>query len=360
MPLRVMVSSVRHGLGDARDALRPVITILGHTPVRFEDFTAQPVPPRAVCIEAVTGSDIYLLLLGQYYGERMPDTGLAATAEEWRVARSLGKAMVVFKQTGIDPEPEQREFIAEVESYTTGVFRDTFGSTAELLEKLPEALRSASASLQPLRPRQLEQPIAVSWREDDRGWVGGGGTVLETHLVTVASAERIRAGDLRELSDRVARVARDSGLFEERDPLDVDVTEVHVEVRLDRRSNNEERGVRVRTDRSVMVWRTLRSGMGGTIYGETEFAALIAGDIRTAAQIGVTTTDEVAIGIGLSRIDMLARRTGPNSWEHPFFGRGNGAVRIEPNEVVPVASLARAAPEIARELVTRLSLRLRS
>lgn len=358
MPMRVMVSSVRHGLGDARDALRPVITILGYTPVRFEDFAAQPVPPRAVCVEAITGSDIYLLLLGQYYGERMSDTGLAPTAEEWTVARSLGKPIVVFKQAGIDPEPAQREFIAEVESYTTGVFRDTFGSTAELLEKLPEALRAASRSLQPLRPRQLEQPIAVAWREDDRGWMGGGGTVLETHLVPAASAERFRAGDLQELADRVARSARDSGLFEEREPLDVEVTEAHVEVRLDRRSSHEDRGVRVLTNRSVMVWRTMRSEMGATIYDEAEFAALIADDIRTMAQIGVIVTDEVAFGIGLSRIDMLARRTGPSSWEHPFFGRGNGPAHIEPNEAVSATSLTRTAPEIAGELVARLSLRL--
>lgn len=360
MALRVMLSSVRHGLADARDALRPVITILGHTPVRFEDFTAQPVPPRAVCVESVTSSDLYLLLLGQYYGERMPDTGLAPTAEEWTIARSLGKPIVVFKQTGIDPEPEQREFINEVESYSTGVFRDTFGSTAELLEKLPEALRTAASSLQPLRPRQLERPVAVAWREEDRRWMGGGGTVLETHLVPVAPAERIRAGDLRELSDRVARAARDSGLFEVRDALDVELTDGHVDVRLDRRSSHEERGVRLRTDRFVMVWRTLRSEMGATIFDETAFASLIADDIRTAAQIGVTATDDVAIGIGLSRIDMLARRTGPSSWEHPFFGRGSAAIHIEPTEAVPVASLARAAPEIARELVTRLSLRLGS
>jgi hypothetical protein len=359
MPLRVMVSSVRRGLADARDAVRPMITVLGFTPVRFEDLTAQTVPPRAVCVDAVTGSDIYLLLLGQHHGERTPDTGLAPTAEEWAVARQLGKPMVVFRQTGVEPEPEQREFIAEVESYTTGVFRDSFASTAELLEKLPEALRAAAASLQPLRPRQLERSITVAWREDDRGWMGGGGTVLETHLVPVGSSDRIRTGNLQELSRRVARVARDAGLFEEREPLDVAVMEAQIEVRLDRRSSHEDRGVRVRADRSVMVWHTLHSEMGGTIYDEAEIASLVADDIRTAAHLSVVTGEEVVIGIGLSRIDMLARRTGPNSWEHPFFGRGDGAVRIEPNEAIPVAALARSAPEIARELVTRLSLRLR-
>lgn len=358
MPLRVMISSVRRGLAAERDALRPVITILNYTPVRFEDFTAQPVPSRAVCVDAVTGSDIYLLLLGQYYGERTTDTGLAPTAEEWTVARQLGKPIVVFRQSGVDPEPEQQDFITEVESYTTGVFRESFASTAELLEKLKPALEAAATLIQPLRPRQLDQPVEIAWREDDRGWMGGGGTILETHLVPVGSADPIRAGDLQELSRRVARLARDSGLFEEHEPLDVAVAEGQIAVRLDLRSSHEDRGIRTRIDRSVAVWRTLPSEMGGTIFDQNAIAALVASDIRTTEQLGVITADEMAIGIGINRIDMLARRSGPNSLEYPFFGRGDGAVRIEPTEAVPTAALARAAPEIARELAIRLSLRL--
>lgn len=349
---------MRRGLTGERDALRPVITILGYTPLRFEDLTAQPVPSRAVCVDAVTGCDIYLLLLGQHYGERMPDTGLAPTPEEWTVARSLGKPIVVFRQTGVQPEPDQQAFIDEVESYATGVFRDSFASTAELLEKLGPALQAAAASIQPLRPRQLERPVTIAWREDDRGWMGGGGTVLETHVVPVGSTDRIRAGELQELSRRVTRIARDAGHFEEREPLDVTVSEAQIEVRLDRQAGREDRGVRVRTDGSVMVWRTLPSEMGGTTYDEAAIAALVAGDIRTAAQLSVVTTDEVAIAIGLNRIDMLARRTGASSWEYPFFGRSGGAVLIEPNEAIPTGAVARVATEIAGELITRLSLRL--
>jgi hypothetical protein len=354
-----MVSSVRRGLADVRDAVRPMITVLGHEPVRFEDFTAQPVPPRAACVEAVTTSDIYLLLLGEHYGERMPDTGRAPTAEEWAVARPLGKPIVVFKRTGIDPDSDQAAFIAEVESYRTGVFRDSFGSTAELLEKLPAAIEAAAASIQPLRPRQLEQPAPVVWRDDAR-YPTATGTVLETHLVPVGSVDRLRAGDLNELSRRVARVARDSALFDEREPLDVSVMESEVAVRLDRRSTHEERGVRVRTDHSVMVWRALPSEMGGTIYDEDEWAKLVTADLRTAAQLGVLGTEEVSIAIGLDRVDLLARRTSPTSWEHPFFGRSTGPVRIEADEAMPVTALERAATEIARGVVARLSLRLKS
>lgn len=46
--LKVMVSSVRLGLADVRDAVRPLLVVLGYEPIRFEDLTPLPVPPRAV------------------------------------------------------------------------------------------------------------------------------------------------------------------------------------------------------------------------------------------------------------------------------------------------------------------------
>ena len=42
--MKIFISSVRRGLEDERDALPALISALGHTPVRFEDFSAQSVP----------------------------------------------------------------------------------------------------------------------------------------------------------------------------------------------------------------------------------------------------------------------------------------------------------------------------
>jgi Domain of unknown function (DUF4062) len=39
--MKVFISSVRRGLEEERDALPGLISAIGHTPVRFEDFTAQ-------------------------------------------------------------------------------------------------------------------------------------------------------------------------------------------------------------------------------------------------------------------------------------------------------------------------------
>jgi hypothetical protein len=169
MALKVMMSSVRRGLADVRDAAAPVITILDYECARFETVTAQPVPSRAVCIGMVEGSDIYLLILGEQYGDPMPGTSLAPTEEEWTVARNLGKPTVVFKREGIDPEPRQAEFIARVEDYETGVWRHSFKDIPDLLAKLKPALATAAESLQPLTPHPLTAPVSVPWREPERG-----------------------------------------------------------------------------------------------------------------------------------------------------------------------------------------------
>lgn len=42
--MRIFISSVRKGLEEERDALPGLIRALGHTPVLFEDFTAQTTP----------------------------------------------------------------------------------------------------------------------------------------------------------------------------------------------------------------------------------------------------------------------------------------------------------------------------
>jgi hypothetical protein len=46
MALKVMLSSVRRGLADVRDAVAPVIKILRHDVIRFETVVKTPVPAR--------------------------------------------------------------------------------------------------------------------------------------------------------------------------------------------------------------------------------------------------------------------------------------------------------------------------
>lgn len=351
-----MLSSVRRGgLGPVRDAAAPVLKILRYEPLRFEDVTNQPVPPRAVCVELVERSDIYLLLLGAEYGDVMPDTGLAPTEEEWTIARNQGKPIVVFRQSGVTAEPRQAEFIAAVEAYGTGVFRGAFADTGDLLGRLETALATASESIQPMQPWPLSATVAVPWRTEDRRF--GGGVILETHVIPVGSVERLSATTFRELPTRLARAGREHGLFKEGQALHLDATEQAAVAELERSAHGEA-GAALTPERTVSIWEALPTQQLGAIYDEAQIAGQVARDVRLASSLGVMSTDAVAIAVGVNHIDMLGRATGPNSMTFPFMGTGSGHARLEPAEMLATASLPRIAPDISAEFAARLTLRL--
>src|SRR3954452_13975856 len=105
--MRVFISSVRRGLEEERDALPGLISAIGHSPVRFEDFTAQPLPSREACLAGVATADVYLLILGPNYGYRFPDTGQSPTHDEWVAAQSAGIPRLVYRKEGVTFAAEQ-------------------------------------------------------------------------------------------------------------------------------------------------------------------------------------------------------------------------------------------------------------
>lgn len=358
MALKVMLSSVRRGLADVRDSAAPVIKILKYDCIRFEDVTGLPVPPRAVCVQMVEACDMYLLILGEQYGDPMPGTGSAPTEEEWTVARNLGKPTVVFKKSGITPEARQNEFIRKVEDYETGVWRHSFDDIPDLLRQLEGALTDASATLQPVTLRPLTTPIAVPWREtSDRGDYTGAGTVLETHVIPVGTVAPLAASSFADLRRQLARAGQDHGLFEDGQALDFPVTEASVAARAKPDGRRPEAGLRVQRGRSLSVWESLPQQVGGSILDEPQLRGRAARDLRLVAALQLVGAEDAAIAIGFDRVDMLGKATGPNGMTYPFMGR-TGPVHLEPTDIVPTRALGVGADDLATELVARLVLRL--
>jgi hypothetical protein len=216
----VFISSVRRGLEEERDALPGLILALGHEAHRFEDLTAQALPSREVCLRGVQDADVYLLLLGPHYGEPVFDTGLSPTEEEFVVARRRGMPILVFRKSGVDPEPRQGEFIRRVEEYAGGLFRDTFEGTTDLQPKVVAALRSVEKPSPPLTWSSLNQPLEAPWLHvvEQRRHYGGHSAVLEAHVVPVDSTVRIAATTLDALPRRLASLGRDHELFVQMKP----------------------------------------------------------------------------------------------------------------------------------------------
>jgi hypothetical protein len=360
MALKVMLSSVRDGLADVRDAVAPVIKILRYGVIRFETVVKAPAPPRATCVEMVQDSDIYLLILGEKYGDPMPGTGLAPTEEEWTVARNLGKPTVVFKRSRMSPSPEQAAFIKRVENYETGVWRYTFNDAADLISQLASALATAAEALQPAVATPLASPVSVPWLESRSGIYTGAGTVLETHAVPVGCGALLPAATLGDLKRVIAGAGQEGGIFEVGQAIEFTVSEAAVIGRAHRDGRRPEAGVRVGRNRAVSIWESLPTSLHiGALLDEGQFIRRVARALRIAAGLRLLESELVAVAVGFEDVSMLGTSAEfGTGMTLPFAMGGNKQVHLEPTDTWPLRALAVGADDIARELVARLMLRL--
>lgn len=138
--MKVFISSVRRGLEQERDAMPGLILALGHVPLRFEDFTAQPNPSREVCLRGVAESDVYVLLLGPHYGTVFPETDMSPTHEEHAAALTGGLPRLIFRKDGVDFD-DRGNFCARSKSTAPGSFeaasstRSTSNQKSQLLSE---------------------------------------------------------------------------------------------------------------------------------------------------------------------------------------------------------------------------------
>lgn len=136
--MKVFISSVIDGMEDYRDAAAHAIGVLGHRVIRAEDLHASPATPRIACLEAVRHSDAVVLILGGRYGS-VQESGLSATHEEYSEARDT-RPVIVMVQEGIDFEPQQRQFIDEVQNWNSGKYTQSFSTSSELKDVVTRAL----------------------------------------------------------------------------------------------------------------------------------------------------------------------------------------------------------------------------
>lgn len=362
--MKVFISSVRRGLEGERDALPGLVLGLGHEPKWFEDFGSLPVPSREACLRGVENADAYLLLLGEDYGDPLPDTGKSPTEEEWNVAKRRGIPILVFRKQGITPELAQAEFIGRVEDYVEGRFRGSFGSVGELLATAGKAIRALDVRPAALVWKPLASAVTVPWHPFPRGaWGGTSGTVLEVHVLS-AKGQTILTTVLANLGKRLARAGRDAGVFAEEQALSMSVDEDGATVATRATDYREPTtGIRADRDGTVSMWSQLPSDFLGALLDEADLRERIASALRLIADLGLAKGD-VAVAVGLHGLSMvsignigeLGRRT---SGIVGLPGGSNVAL-VEPTHAVPATALGRAAGEIAGELAARLLLRFRA
>jgi hypothetical protein len=362
--VKVFISSVRRGLEAERDALPGLIEALGHEPKRFEDYTARGVPSRQACLDGVRDADVYLLVLGDVYGDPLPDTGLAPTEEEFVAARARGLDILVFLKRGETPDDQQQAFIDRVSGYVDGRFRKGFADVAGLLTAVTGALRELESRPPVLTWAALAVEVDVPWRHADSNTFGSSGTELETYLMPVGPTDRLLATQLTGLPERLGRAGRDGGLFAQGGALNLYSTAEEAVAAAEREARATDAGIRVRSDRSIAIWEQLPTDMLGAIVDEQDLAARIAKALRLAGGLGLIETDRVAFGLSLRLGGMTtignAADLGHRSSAQPIgFGGGQKSARIGASDSVPTATIAPAAAEIAGELAKRLMFEVR-
>jgi hypothetical protein len=136
--MQIFISSLITGMEPFRDAAQDAIESLGHEAIRAEDFSAMPTSPQKACLSAVRRSDAVVLILGERYGE-VQASGLSATHEEYREAKGT-KPVLAFVQGGANFESRQAEFLKEVQSWDSGLFRGEFPDAASLRRLVSQQL----------------------------------------------------------------------------------------------------------------------------------------------------------------------------------------------------------------------------
>jgi hypothetical protein len=366
--MKVMISSVRRGLEAERDALPGLILALGHQPVRFEDFGAQPHPSREACLRAVHESEVYLLLLGPHYGHVFPETGQSATHDEFVAAQAKGIPRIVLKKTGIGFDADQDEFVKLVGDYGTGVFYDTFTDAADIQVKVVRALRQVQDQPTSLEFVPLPSPVTVEWRRDWPTTAAGTGLTacLEVHILPVPSTRLSgramdESGGQLPISLRAsAAVPAEAGLESAREPSGAVVVRLpETRRRFDQIDKGSLRGVRLAPSSQFSLWYTLPRGrLPLAVLDPDDLTARITEALRLTGRMQVIKGSHVAIAVGidpasLTTIGSVSELATQTSATYAGSGRLE-RVHLQPDEAATIAALDSGAAEIARSTARRL------
>lgn len=189
--MKVFISSVITGFEPYRDAARRAVTTLRSEAIMAEHFGAQPNSSQIACLQGVRSADVVVLILGDNYGFVPSGTTISATHQEYREARQT-RPMLAFIQQDIDPQPEQKAFIDEVQAWEGGLFRSSFNDTMDLQEGITRALHdfTLANAVGPIDQDQLISQAAALIPPERRSQVSS--TLLELAIVGGPSQRILR------------------------------------------------------------------------------------------------------------------------------------------------------------------------
>ncbi len=350
---------------EERDSLPGLITALGHTPVRFEDFSAQATPSREACLAALESADVCLLLLGPNYGHVFPETGQSATHDEWVHAQRLGKPRLVYRKSGVIFEPDQHKFTRTVEAYATGVFRDSFSNSVELQTKVVQGLRELDSKPSPLEFRRLTQQPPLIWITNGKkvnSSVSSQDSLLEVHVLPM-DHPGYSVREMNQFVDSLVSRVRRTEYIESDQALNLFKSQDHAAVNIehdrrrawDKPQNGEIREVRLYKTGQISTRATLPRDQMGSILDSEVLPKQFAEMLRLTGALGIIQQGHVVVAAGVPSNELISVDTfdphRSRSRAQPLgFGRSVGFYRTEPDESVSSEALESGAYEVGGNL----------
>ncbi|MFE4262917.1 DUF4062 domain-containing protein [Streptomyces sp. NPDC056883] len=371
--MKIFISSARKGLEAERDALDGLIRALGHTPVRFEDFSAQTTPSREACLRALASADVCLFLLGPFYGHIFPETGQSATHDEWVAAQAAGKPSFVYRKEGVEFEANQHNFVRILEAYATGKFRDSFHTSEDLMVKVVQKVRELESAVSPLAFAKLVQQPTLHWSSNDGASqaVSDRGSPLELHVLPLdfpgySARELDQLGG--SLTERI-RATRMIGSDVALNPVRADgYVGVSLPASRPRSWNTPQEGelveCRLYKTGQLSIRATLPRDSHGAILDPDALPQQIAALLRFSGSLNIVQADRIVVAAGVSTemlmsVDTFDPRRSRQSSQLMGLGRSGRQLRTEPDESVTLAALGAGAAEVAPHLAEALILQAR-
>src|SRR5690606_2688555 len=114
-------------------------------------------------------------------------SGLSATHEEYRDARD-SRPVFAFAQRGVQQEADQAAFVEEVSKWSSGLYRDVFGSPEELQQQITRSIHQWELATQagPVDERALLEQAVGGIPNEPRGNVRSGHELI----LSIASGPR--------------------------------------------------------------------------------------------------------------------------------------------------------------------------
>ncbi|MFJ1599931.1 DUF4062 domain-containing protein [Streptomyces sp. NPDC088261] len=361
--MKIFISSARRGLEEERDSLKGLISALGHTPVRFEDFSAQTTPSREACLEALASADVCLFLLGPKYGHVFPETGQSATHDEWVAAQVAGMNRLVYRKLEVEFEPAQLEFTRIVQAYATGVFRDSFTTTSELQTKVVQKIKELEVGTSPLAFTKLTVPPDISWTLETKGinpLADNNVTLLELHVLPLGFAGHSDR-ELEQFGASLVDRIRTTGLVKGDVALSLSRSRDHVAVGVpsgrprswDAPQPGELAEVRLYKTGQISARATLpRDGLGSILDPEV-LPHQITGLLKFIGALNIVQPGQIVVAAGVScnsqtSVDRFNPHQSRRSAQMSHLS--NLTLRTEADESVTLAALGTGAKEVAGPL----------